>query len=72
MRKFTSKKLALKKETIRKLNETELRRVAGGAPPPSRGWNCGGDGGFSDDSSCCPCTGTTGTPTDPTNCPVEL
>lgn len=58
---LSGKKLTLKRETLRKLNDTELRHVAGGAT-----WRCG-----SYVSACCPCTGTSNPPTSPTMCPIE-
>lgn len=61
MKKLTTKKLTLKKESVRRLNETELRRVAGGAPPPSVRF-CAT---ISDNTGCCPCIHTSAGPTDP-------
>lgn len=39
MKKKTSKKLTVKKETVRKLNDAELKRVAGGATT-KKGCDC--------------------------------
>lgn len=46
MRKIT-KKLALRKETLRSLADTDLRIAHGGAPPETR-TNCEGEGGQPD------------------------
>lgn len=61
MKKTVSKKLTLNKETIRKLNDSELRQVVGGT----------GFTGGSRRSACCPCTGTSNPPTSPAMCPTE-
>lgn len=57
MKKTVSKKLTLNKETLRKLNDAELRKVVGGTG--------------SRRSACCPCTGTSNPPTSPAMCPTE-
>ena len=57
MKKTASKKLTLNKETLRKLNDAELRKVVGGTG--------------SRRSAGCPCTGTSNPPTSPTVCPTE-
>lgn len=61
-KKLTTKKLTLNKETVRKLNDAELAKVAGG----TGSIRCG-----SRASGCCPCTGTSNPPTSPTMCPTE-
>ena len=61
MKKLSNRKLTLKRETLRKLNDTELRHVAGGLTI-----RCG-----SYVSACCPCTGTSNPPTGPVLCPIQ-
>lgn len=62
MNKRVAKKLTLNKEALRKLNDSELRRVVGG----TGSFVC-----FSRASACCPCTGTSNPPTSPVMCPTK-
>lgn len=61
MKKLSSTKLSLTKETVRKLDDSDLGHVAGGLT-----LRCG-----SRVSACCPCTGTSNPPTSPVMCPIE-
>lgn len=65
MKKRSSKKLTLTKQTVRKLSDGELGRVVGGTGTGTLLCN------FSRASGCCPCTGTSNPPTSPTMCPIK-
>ena len=50
--KKTTKKLMLSKETLRALNDADLRQVAGGRPPATDNGGCSASGCYTDGTGC--------------------